>query len=149
MAKCVEIVALYDADPDVLFASALSFSEMTDAMAGLATYDGLPESGTVNQGDIITVDVTFWGIFKQKGHRMMIERLDPANRIIQSRETSAAAKQWDHHLSIQPDAGLARWTDTIVIDAGWQTPIVARFARYMYARRHRHRKALEISQRIY
>jgi hypothetical protein len=144
----VEITATYAADPDTLFASALSFSEMTEAMAGLATYQGLPESGTAQEGDVIIVDVTFWGLFKQKGHRMMIERLDRANRIIQSRESGPSARQWDHHLSIQPEGDLARWTDHIVIDAGWRTPFVARFALYIYGRRHRHRKALRMTRRI-
>lgn len=148
MAKTVTITALYDADPDALFASALCFSEMADAMAGLATYSGLPASDTAEEGDTIVVDVTLWGLFTQKGHTMFIERLDREARIIQSRESGAGIKRWDHRLSIQPEGPLACWTDTIVIDAGWRTAIVSRFAAYMYARRHRHRRAKAITRQI-
>lgn len=148
MTKTIEIVADYCADPDQVFASALRFSEMAEAMSGLAVYSGFPESDTAKQGDTIVVDVAFWGIFKQRGHTMFIERLDRANRIIQSRESGQGIRRWDHRLSVQPHGRWARWIDTVVIDAGWQTSILARFAAYLYSRRHRHRKAQALSSRI-
>jgi hypothetical protein len=144
----VEITAHYDANPDALFRSALRFSEMTDAMAGMATYSGLPANDTACEGDAIIVDVTFWGVFKQKGHKMYIERLNPEQRVIQSRESGSGIKRWDHNLSVQPDGALTVWRDVIVIDAGWRTPLLARFAAFVYARRHRHRCAISITRRI-
>ena len=144
----VEITAHYPDHPDAVFCSALHFSEMAQAMAGIATYSGLPEDGPFREGDTIIVDVTFWGWFKQKGHAMFIERLDPRARIIQSRESGNGIRRWDHRLSIQPDGEMTQWTDTVVIDAGWRTPIVARFAAMVYVHRHRHRKAMSISRRI-
>ncbi len=148
MAMIVQLKAHYDADPDVVFSAALRFSEMTEAMRGIATYQGLPASDIAAQGDTITVDVTFWGILKQRGHKMFIERLDPEARIIQSRESGNGITRWDHTLSVQPDGRRACWTDTIVIEAGWRTPIIARFAAFVYQRRHRHRKALSLSCQI-
>jgi hypothetical protein len=148
MAMLVEVVAHYDADPDILFQSALRFSEMTEAMAGIATYAGLPASDTAREGDMIIVDVTFWKLFKQKGHRMFIERLDPTARIIQSRESGNGIRRWDHTLSVQPGESGAVWTDRVVIDAGWRTPFVARFAAFVYGRRHRHRKAVGVAVRL-
>jgi hypothetical protein len=121
---------------------------MTEAMAGIATYAGLPASDTAREGETIIVDVTFWGVFKQRGHRMFIERLDPQARIIQSRESGNGIKRWDHTLSVQPCDGGTVWTDTVVIDAGWRTPFVARFAAFVYGRRHRHRRALSISRTL-
>jgi hypothetical protein len=144
----VIIEAHYDADADAVFASALRFSEMAEAMSGLAVYAGLPADGTTREGDTICVDVTFWGWFRQKGHRMFIERLDPAARVIQSRETGNGIRRWDHNLSVQPDGAGSCWTDTVVIDAGWRTSVVARFARFVYLRRHRYRKAMSISHRM-
>jgi hypothetical protein len=149
VAMTVEITARYPADPDAVFQSALRFSEMTEAMAGIATYKGLPISDTAHEGETIIVDVTFWGVFKQRGHRMFIERLDPQARIIQSRESGNGIKRWDHTLSVEPDGAGALWTDTVVIDAGWRTPFVARFAAFVYVRRHRHRKALSIERRLF
>jgi hypothetical protein len=148
MAMTVEITAYYDADPDALFRSALYFSEMAEAMSGVATYSGLPTSDTACEGDTIIVDVTFWGVFKQKGHTMFVERLDPAERVIQSRELGNRIRRWDHSLSGQPDGALAMWKDVVVIDTGWRTPIIARFAAFVYARRHRHRKAISLKRRL-
>jgi hypothetical protein len=149
VAITVEIAARYSADPDSVFKSALRFSEMTEAMAGIATYEGLPTSDTARQGDTIIVDVTFWGVFKQRGHCMFIERLDPQARIIQSRESGNGIKRWDHTLSVQPGDSGTVWTDTVVIDAGWRTAFVARFAAFVYARRHRHRRASSIDCRLF
>jgi hypothetical protein len=148
MTMIVQISARYPGDADAIFASALRFDEMADAMAGLATYAGFPASGTADQGDSFTVDVTFFGFLTVKGHHIHIERIDVPNRIIQSREGAKAVRRWDHELSVQPDGNQVLWTDRVTIDAGWQTPIVARFAAYMYKRRHRFRGALKIDQLV-
>lgn len=145
MQLTIEVTAFYTQDADSVFQSALHFSEMTDAMAGLATYEGLPDHGTAREGDTLVVDVTFWGWFKQAGHTMHIARLDPEARVIQSRESGNGIRRWDHRLSVHPDGALTRWTDTVVLDAGWRTPFVAIFAAYMYRRRHRYRKAESVS----
>lgn len=144
----VEIRAFYTDDPDAVFASALNFSEMENAMRGLATYTGLPASGTAREGDSFSVDVTFWGLFTIKGHHIHVERLDVVNRIIQSRERAQGVARWDHRLSVQPDGMMTCWTDRVEIAAGWKTWLVARFAAFTYARRHRFRKAIKIEQRI-
>ena len=143
----VEITAVYNGDADAIFADALRFEELEEAMRGLAVYDGGPR-GPVQQGDTYTTDVTFWKIFKTRGHVMHVEHLDHGARTIQSREHNPAIRRWDHHLSVQPDGDRVRWTDSVIIDAGWRTPVVARFAAFVYQRRHRHRQALEIHCRI-
>jgi hypothetical protein len=148
MAIMLEITATYDVDPDTLFCSALRFSEMTDAMVGIATYSGLPAGDTAIEGDTIVIDVTFWGVLKQKGHTMFIERLDPVKRVIQSRESGNGIRRWDHTLSVHPDGASAIWKDIVVIDAGWKTPVIARFAAFIYAHRHRHRKATSLKRRL-
>ena len=79
---------------------------------------------------------------------MHVERLDPAARIIQSREHNASVSQWDHTLSVQPDKGGTIWTDTILIDAPRGAWATARFARFVYKRRHKHRRALAITTHI-
>ncbi len=148
MAALVEVTALYDSDPDEVFASALQFDELLDAMSGLAVYEGLPPGTVAEEGKTYTVDVTFWGLIKMKGHVMHVEKLDKANRVLQSRESGNGITRWDHHLSVRPENTCARWVDRIVVEAGWQTPFVARFARFVYTRRHKHRQALEITRQI-
>ena len=149
MTRIVRITAHHAGDADEVFQPALQFSEMAEAMAGLATYSGLPASDTAHEGDRIVVDVTFQGFFTVSGHTMLIERLDKGQRIIQSREHGKGIARWDHTLSIQPAAHGCVWTDTVIINAGWRTPFVARFAAWMYARRHRRRKALSVRREIF
>ena len=147
MARLVEVTAFYRGDADAIFEAALDFSELEDAMRGLAVYEGAPK-GEVKEGETYTVDVTFWSVLKNKGHVMHVETLDRAARVIQSREHNPLIKRWDHHLSVEQEGDRVCWTDTIVLDAGWQTPFAARFARFVYRRRHRYRKALEIRTRL-
>ncbi|MEO1015869.1 MAG: hypothetical protein AAFX08_11845 [Pseudomonadota bacterium] len=147
MAALVTVTADYKDDADDLFASALDFREMTDAMKGIAVYEGGPD-GPVAEGMTFSVDVAMFGVMKTNGHAMHVETLDRPNRILQSREHSPAVKRWDHRLTIDQDGDVARWTDRIEIDAGWRTFGAARFARFIYAYRHRRRGALTIAKTV-
>jgi hypothetical protein len=148
MSMTVKVCATYDGDADQIFESALFFSEMADAMTGFATYTGFPASGTAQQGDTLTFKMVLWGIVKMPPHKVYIETISRAGRFIQSREHSKGIRRWDHHLSVQPVGGQVIWTDNVVIDAGWKTRLVAYFASYMYARRHKFRNAIRITQSL-
>ncbi len=141
----ITIEARYERDADTVFAEALNFAELRDAMRGLAIYEGLPE-GEAHEGMTAVVDVTLFGVFRNPGHTMHVERLDRAARVLQSREHNASVSRWDHTLSIQPAGDGCLWTDRVVIDAPRNAWATARFARYVYARRHRHRGALSIAK---
>ena len=146
MATLVEVKAYYDKDPDALFRDAMNFGELQEAMRGIAVYEGLTD-GPARVGDTYTADVTFFGFWKTKGHVIHVEALDCKTRILQSREHNPSIQRWDHQISVQPENGTTCWTDSIIIDAGWQTFGAARFASFIYQRRHRYRKALKITMR--
>lgn len=141
----VTIEAHYPGDTDTIFAQATSFAELTQAMKGAIAYSGLPE-GRVTKGATYRLDLTIWGLLKVRNHQIFIENLDIANRRIQSREQNPMARRWDHTLSVQPGGPGCIWTDSVIIDAGLLTSIVARFAAYMYTRRHRYRQAAQITR---
>lgn len=143
----VTIEARYPRDADTVFAEAMNIAEMREAMRGLATYDGLPDV-EVEAGQTFVVDVTLFGVLKNPGHVMHVESLDRAGRVLQSREHNRSVSRWDHTLSIQPEGGGCVWTDRVVIDAARGAWGTARFARFVYARRHRHRGALSIVKGI-
>ncbi len=147
MAKRVIVNAYYHGDADEIFASAQNFEELKDAMKGFARYEGI-EDKPAKEGQTYTVDVTFWGFYTVRGHVIHLETLNQEERWMQSREHSPQIKRWDHHLSVHPDGDRVRWADSIIIDAGWQTFGAARFAAFVYQRRHRHRQALEITTRF-
>lgn len=138
------VTATYPGDPDTIFSEALNPQEMVRAMEGLAVYDSLPDRAIV-EGETLVVDVTIWGIVKNKGYRMFVETVDVPGRLLQSRESGAGVARWDHTLTVQPGGPGAIWTDRVVIDAGLRSGFMARFGAYMYARRHKYRKALSIT----
>jgi hypothetical protein len=148
MSATLDLRALYDGDPDQIFSAACRFSEMVEAMAGFATYDGIPVDAVAHAGQVFDVDVTILRLFRIRGHRIRVETVDHENRRLQSRESGKGIRRWDHCLTVQPSGQHAEWRDLVVIDAGWRTPLVVRFAAMMYKRRHRHRRAKAITIRI-
>ena len=149
MAAKITIRAVHEEDPDTLFSEAIRFGELTEAMRGLATYEGLDENAVAEEGGVYVVDVTLWGVFRTRGHVMRVERLDHGKRLIQSREHSPAIRRWDHLLTISPSSEGALWTDSIVVDAGWRTFGAARFCAHVYGYRHRRRRALSVDATIH
>lgn len=147
MPRHLIVTATYPSDADQTFALACTFDELADAMKGLARYKGLPD-GPARHGETYVVDVTLWGFLKTKGHTMFVETLDHANRTIQSREHNPNVKRWDHTLTVQPTETGCVWTDSVVIDAGWNTWGTTLFARMVYTRRHKHRGALSLTAQI-
>lgn len=143
----VTIEARYPRDADTVFAEAMNFGELRDAMRGLARYEGLPD-GRAYEGQSCVVDVTLFGVLKNPSHNMFVERLDRAARVPQSREHNRSVSRWDHTLSVQPDGAGCLWTDRVVIDAARGAWGTVRFARFVYTRRHRHRRALSIARSI-
>ena len=143
----VTITAGYPREADTVFAEACHFAELVEAMRGIARYDGLP-GGEAQEGETYVVDVTLFGLVRNPGHTMHVERLDRAARVIQSREHNRSVSRWDHTLSVQPGGAGCVWTDKVFVDTprgGWFT---ARVAAFVYARRHHHRGALSIRREI-
>jgi len=147
MPKRAITTATYIGNAHDIFLEALNFSEMAEAMSGIAEYAGLPDK-PAKQGETVIVDVTIFKIFKTKGYKMFIEHLDKDACVLQSREKGGTIKMWDHRLSVRQDGEKAIWTDDVTIEAGLITPAVARFGAYIYKQRHKHRNALEISTQI-
>ncbi|SFI59488.1 SRPBCC family protein [Jannaschia pohangensis] len=147
MAKTIMVEATYPRDADTVFRSALDLSEMKKAMAQIARYDGLPDQ-RVAEGDRYVVDVTFFGLMKVRGHVMEVVRLDPAKRLLQSREHSPSVSRWDLRLTVEENGEGALWRDWIEVEAGWKTPLVARFCSYVYSHRHKARRAQSVTAAI-
>lgn len=147
MAYQVTITARHPRDADTVFSEACHFSEMVEAMRGIARYEGLPEA-EAREGETYVVDVTLFGLVKNPGHTMFVERLDRAARVIQSREHNRSVSRWDHTLSVQPEGDGCVWVDLVIVDAPRSAWFTARFAAFVYARRHRHRGARSIEREI-
>jgi hypothetical protein len=64
-------------------------------------------------------------------------------RFMRDNGYSPSIRRWDHWIEIAPACGgKTRYTDRVTIEAGWRTPLVAAFARQLYAHRQRRWRAL-------
>lgn len=61
----------------------------------------------------------------------------PPLRRIRDEGCGALTRRWDHLIEIAPDGDGTRYTDTVEIEAGALTPLVALAARGLYAHRQR------------
>jgi hypothetical protein len=84
-----------------------------------------------------------FGVVPAYRHTIEVERVDPADRTIATHEHGGVLRRWDHVLHVEPDPedpGRSRYSDSVTIDAGRLTPLVARMAVGIYRyRQHRWR----------
>ena len=81
------------------------------------------------------------------GVAMAMERIDPAAREIQSRESEWLVRRWDHLVRVRPAGdGQTLYSDEIIIEAGWATFFVWLFAHWFY--RHRQRRWRRVARRL-
>lgn len=147
MTRILTVSAHYPRDADTVFTEALSFEEMAEATRGVATYQDLPK-GSFEQGRTYTLNVTVWGVMRNPNYQVHVERLDPAERVVQSREAGWMIRTWDHTLSIVPEASGCRWTDRIEIDCSWATGYMAWVGKKLYLQRHRNRQGQDLTATI-
>ena len=100
------------------------------------------------EGQTYTLNVTVWGVMKDPNYQVHVERLDRANRVIQSREFGWMIRSWDHTLSVTPAGDGCRWTDRIEIDCSWATGYMAWVGKKLYLQRHRNRQGQDIVAQI-
>lgn len=146
-ARILTVSAHYPRDADTVFAEAIDIAGMIDATRGLATYKGLPD-GSFENGQSYQTYVTVWGWMHNPHYQIHVERLDPALRLMQSREQGRAIQQWDHTLTVTPTDSGAIWSDQIIVDSGFLTGYMVRVGRYLYKYRHRMRDASQITATI-
>jgi hypothetical protein len=71
-------------------------------------------------------------------HTIEVLDVDHASRTIRTHEHGGPLRRWDHVLHAEPvGPGRCRYSDTVTIDAGRLTPLVAALAVAIYRYRHR------------
>ncbi|WP_341862850.1 hypothetical protein [Gymnodinialimonas sp. 57CJ19] len=146
-ARILTVSAFYPRTADQVFSEAINIPGMVAATRGLATYQGLPD-GAFEADESYQTYVTVWGWMHNPQYKIHVERLDPAERLMQSREQGRAIRQWDHTLTVTPTEGGAIWADRIVVDSGLLTGYMVRVGRHLYKYRHRMRNADQITATI-
>jgi len=97
----------------------------------------LPEQWEV--GKQYSLCMSAFGIIPLGKHSIVVKRIDPVNREIETHESDTLTKTWDHLLRVTKiDESRVRYTDEVEIKAGVLTVFIWLFAHVFY--RHRQRK---------
>lgn len=104
----------------------------------------LPEQWSC--GSTIGCRMYLFGVIPLGVQTIEFVRIDQETFEIQSHESSALVSRWDHLIRIVSEGTQARYSDEVVIDAGWLTPVVTLFARLFY--RHRQRRWQAVAKRL-
>ena len=100
-----------------------------------------------HEGETVKVRSYLFGIIPLGTRVVLFERIDPAAREMQTRESDPLIQRWDHIISLRPRGnGCCRNRDEIEIQAGWLTAVVWVFAQLFY--RHRQRRWKAVAKRL-
>ena len=139
MARVV-VAADYPVAAGTLWQSAVSYAALERMMSGPIVRVACPP-GEEQAGHDLTLVFRLFGRVPVGRWRLKVTRRDDSRRRLASEESGLFVKSWRHEIAIDAlGANSARLTDTIEIDAGVLTPLIARFAQADYARRHRLRQ---------
>jgi hypothetical protein len=147
--KCFVQTTL-DCCADQVWATVQTSSLLLDVIRPVVTMQPVgaevfPERWT--EGTSVRCRVCLFGVLPLGVHRLDLERIDQGGRQIQSRESDAIVRRWDHLIRMQEiSGGRTHYSDEIEIDAGILTPVVWLFAAGFY--RHRQRRWRTIARRL-
>lgn len=128
----------YNNNADDLFERATHFSDLLEVTGAISTYAGLP-SVQMEAGRTYCTDIRVFGIFKCSNYQIRINKVCHDLKVMESAESNDMVRLWLHRLQISPTKTGSVWTDHVVIDAGKKTPIISRYAKFMYQHRHKTR----------
>lgn len=89
-----------------------------------------------------------FGVIPTHRHTIEVLRVDDATRTIDTHEHGGVVRSWDHRLHVEPlpgDPARSLYSDTVTLDAGRLTPLVARGAIGLY--RYRQRRWRDLARR--
>jgi hypothetical protein len=98
------------------------------------------------EGECGTAWLWAFGLVPAYRHTIEVVRADPATGTIVTHEHGGVLRRWDHTLQVEAAADgrpdRCRYRDTVTIDAGALTPLVAALAAGIYRYRQRRWRAL-------
>ncbi|OJI94218.1 polyketide cyclase/dehydrase/lipid transport protein [Planktotalea frisia] len=139
--KTVRLSHIYEHTPRDVWRVATDLECLQEAVRGLLSFEGMPK-GVIHQGQVVDVKVSMFGILPAQPYRMELIEFDDAEMRFKSNEVGMGVEHWQHSLRIVPHAQGAELHDEIEIEAGWRTPLIAVWARFMYKRRHKPRQKM-------
>ncbi len=126
----------YAAPAKALWADLVSLDALAETMDGQVAYEGLP-GGEARTGDTHIVRIRRWGWLPLGKWTLHVAERDDAARLLRREEHGGPVKSYRHTLRVaEIGRGLSRQTETLEIDAGMLTGLVAPSFPEMCAMRH-------------
>lgn len=143
----VLVAARYDMAAQSLFDRARSFGDLIEMTRRISVYDGLPDA-EMQEGATYRTDIRIFGLVRCNDYEIRVNKICGETLRIETLESNANVRLWSHQIQIKPTETGAIWVDHVILDAGLTTPVVARYARFMYRHRHRTRGGAVIESRL-
>ncbi|WGV14979.1 hypothetical protein [Fuscovulum ytuae] len=143
----VLVAAQYDIAAPALFERARSFGDLIEATRRISNYDGLPESD-MEEGAVYKTNIRILGLVNCNDYEIKVNKICRDTLRVETLESNNVVRLWSHHIQIKPTETGSIWVDRVIIDAGRMTPVVARYARFMYRHRHLSRKGTVLEARL-
>lgn len=131
----------YPVDADRMFALVSDLDTLDAVSAPWLRFDHLP-SGPVTTGQRIDVELSVLCVFPPRPYSMVITECDRAARHLRSVESGLGIRELVFDLTVRPTGKGCVVAESVEIDAGWLTPVVAFYARVIHFWRHRLRMRL-------
>lgn len=134
------IISEFPASADVIWPGVKTPQAFVHIANGMVRFPAASRlDGPWRVGQTITGWTFLLNVIPFSKHHLTVASIDDETRILVSDEHGGLLKRWHHTLHVEPlDDERCRYTDTIEIDAGPLTPIVAAYAHLFYRyRQHR------------
>ena len=118
---------------------ATDFACFSEAMQGVASFEGMPMQGRLKANDVFDVKVRLFGKLPPMDYHMELVQFDDEAMTFTSIEHGGSIKRWSHHLTVTSTPEGSRLTDRVEIDAGLSTLLMTFWAKFVYSKRHKPR----------
>lgn len=145
--RTVHIETFLPADADRVWAAMLSPATFLYVCKGLLSFPALAgRTESLRVGERGTGWLFAFHLVPAYRHTIEVVEVDESTRTVRTREHGGLLKAWNHTLHAEPVAAdSCRYSDTVDIDAGMATAVVAKVAVGIY--RYRQRRWRKLVQR--
>ena len=145
----VRVNSVLNCPPDRAWAAVQRSALLLEVVAPLVRLVpvGAPFPERWTEGAALRCRSYLFGFVPLGTRTLTFERIDQQAREIQTRESDPLVRRWNHRIRVQPTGGgRTLYSDEVDLDAGWLTPLVWLFARWLYG--HRHMRWRRVARRL-
>ncbi len=139
MARTVHVETVLDTAAERVWSAMKQPATMLYVLKGIAGFPALNgRTDPIQEGEKGRGWLTAFQVIPLYRHTIEVLRVDDTAMAISTHEHGGVVKRWDHVLRVEPiSARQCRYSDTVEIDAGPLTDMIARLAESIYRYRQR------------